>query len=75
MCSPEHFGSIPQAMWWTVVTLTTVGYGDIVPYTVAGKFIATLTALMGSLCCRIINGYRCHWFHQSGRNATTAVGS
>ena len=46
---PEHFGSIPQAMWWTVVTLTTVGYGDIVPMTVAGKFIATLTALMGCL--------------------------
>ena len=44
---PEHFGSIPDAMWWTVVTLTTVGYGDIVPMTVPGKFIATLTALMG----------------------------
>jgi voltage-gated potassium channel len=44
---PEHFGSIPDAMWWTVVTLTTLGYGDIVPMTVAGKVVATLTVLMG----------------------------
>ena len=53
---PEHFGSIPQAMWWTVVTLTTVGYGDIVPYTVAGKFIATLTALMGVCVVALLTG-------------------
>ena len=53
---PEHFGSIPQAMWWTVVTLTTVGYGDIVPMTVAGKFIATLTALMGVCVVALLTG-------------------
>lgn len=53
---PEHFGSIPQAMWWTVVTLTTVGYGDIVPHTVAGKFIATLTALMGVCVVALLTG-------------------
>ena len=46
---PENFGSIPQAMWWTMVTFTTVGYGDIVPVTVAGKVIASLTALMGAV--------------------------
>ena len=34
---PEHFGSMPSAMWWTIVTLTTVGYGDVVPVTVFGK--------------------------------------
>ncbi|MEJ6575071.1 MAG: ion transporter [Emcibacteraceae bacterium] len=53
---PEHFGSIPQAMWWTMVTLTTVGYGDIVPMTVAGKFIATLTALMGVCVVALLTG-------------------
>ena len=53
---PEHFGSIPQAMWWTVVTLTTVGYGDIVPMTVVGKIIATLTALMGVCVVALLTG-------------------
>ena len=53
---PEHFGSIPDAMWWTVVTLTTVGYGDIVPMTVAGKFVATLTALMGVCVVALLTG-------------------
>ena len=53
---PEHFGSIPDAMWWTVVTLTTVGYGDIVPITVAGKLVATLTALMGVCVVALLTG-------------------
>ena len=53
---PEHFGSIPDAMWWTIVTLTTVGYGDIVPMTVAGKLVATLTALMGVCVVALLTG-------------------
>ena len=53
---PEHFGSIPDAMWWTVVTLTTVGYGDIVPMTVAGKLVATITALMGVCVVALLTG-------------------
>jgi voltage-gated potassium channel len=44
---PEHFGSIPRAMWWAVVTLTTVGYGDVVPVTVLGKLCAGITAVAG----------------------------
>ncbi|MDC0948008.1 ion transporter [Gammaproteobacteria bacterium] len=44
---PEHFGSIPQAMWWALVTLTTVGYGDIVPITVAGKLFGALITIIG----------------------------
>ncbi|MFD1911183.1 potassium channel family protein [Halodurantibacterium flavum] len=44
---PVAFGSIPRAMWWSMATLTTVGYGDIVPVTAAGKVCAALTALTG----------------------------
>jgi voltage-gated potassium channel len=45
--NPEAFGSIPQAMWWGVVTLTTLGYGDAVPVTPLGKVLGGLTALFG----------------------------
>lgn len=44
---PEQFGSIPRAMWWSVATLTTVGYGDVFPITPLGKVLAGLTAIMG----------------------------
>lgn len=44
---PDAFGSIPQAMWWAVVSITTVGYGDVVPLTTGGKFFAALTAILG----------------------------
>jgi voltage-gated potassium channel len=44
---PEEFGSIPRAMWWSVATLTTVGYGDIVPITILGRVAAAFTALTG----------------------------
>ncbi len=44
---PDKFGSIPDSMWWAIVTLTTVGYGDVVPVTVGGKLVAGFTMIMG----------------------------
>ncbi len=44
---PEAFGSIPSAMWWAVVTLTTVGYGDVFPVTAGGKLFTALVTLVG----------------------------
>lgn len=44
---PENFGSIPAAMWWAIVTITTVGYGDVTPITLAGRMIASITMVMG----------------------------
>ena len=44
---PRVFSSIPEAMWWGVITLTTVGYGDIYPVTTLGKLISGVIAFMG----------------------------
>ncbi len=44
---PNTFGSIPQALWWSVATLTTVGYGDIYPITVLGRICASFIMLLG----------------------------
>lgn len=44
---PEKFADIPQAMWWAVVTMTTLGYGDIVPVTGLGRILGACTAVIG----------------------------
>jgi voltage-gated potassium channel len=44
---PEKFGTIPDAMWWAIVTLGTIGYGDVVPITIAGKVVAAATIFLG----------------------------
>lgn len=44
---PDKFGTIPLAMWWSVVTLTTIGYGDVFPVSVGGRVFASFVALAG----------------------------
>lgn len=44
---PDAFGSIPAAMWWAIVTLTTVGYGDVSPITPMGKVFGGLVTVIG----------------------------
>jgi len=44
---PDRLGTIPDALWWAIVTVGTIGYGDVVPVTVLGKLIATGTIFIG----------------------------
>lgn len=44
---PDDFSSIPTAMWWSIVALTTTGYGDVVPITGIGRVVGGITALLG----------------------------
>lgn len=50
------FSSIPKAMWWGVVTMTTVGYGDMVPSTALGKLFGAFTAMIGIALFAIFAG-------------------
>ena len=53
---PEYFGSIPDAMWWGVITLTTVGYGDVSPVTPLGKLLGGLVAILGVCTVALLTG-------------------
>ena len=44
---PEAFGSVPAALYWAIVTLTTVGYGDVVPVTPAGRVLGVIVMMLG----------------------------
>ncbi len=44
---PEAFASIPDAMWWGIATLTTVGYGDVYPITALGQLLGAVIAILG----------------------------
>lgn len=44
---PDAFASIPHAMWWGIVTLTTVGYGDVTPVTTTGRILGSVVAILG----------------------------
>lgn len=59
---PEAFASIPAALWWGIVTMTTTGYGDIVPNTIAGRALSGVVMVGGILIFALwtgilVNGY------------------
>ena len=53
---PTAFSSIPDAMYWALITLTTVGYADITPVTAMGKMIAALAAIFGVIVMALLTG-------------------
>ena len=53
---PTHFQSIPDSMYWAVITLTTVGYGDVTPVSVLGKLIAVFAAIGGVIVVALLTG-------------------
>lgn len=53
---PERFGSIPAALWWAVVTLSTTGYGDVVPLTPLGRLLGGVLMLSGIVVMALLAG-------------------
>ncbi|GAB3341816.1 ion transporter [Marilutibacter aestuarii] len=68
---PEHgFASIPTGMYWAIVTMSTVGYGDISPETVTGRFIASILILIGYSVIAVPTGIYTAELASSLREAT-----
>jgi voltage-gated potassium channel len=64
---PEQFGSIPSALWWAVVTLTTTGYGDVVPHSVGGKMVGSVVMVSGILVLALMTGILATGFAEEER--------
>ncbi|XP_059146206.1 potassium voltage-gated channel protein Shaw-like isoform X6 [Physella acuta] len=72
--NPQNdFESIPVGLWWAIVTMTTVGYGDMVPKTYVGMFVGALCALAGVLCIAlpvpvIVSNFALFYSHTQARS-------
>ncbi len=64
---PEAFGSLPNALWWAVVTLTTTGYGDVVPLTAGGRLVGSVLMISGITVLAIMTGVLATGFAQEER--------
>lgn len=65
--NPAAFGTLPKALWWAVVTLTTTGYGDEVPLTVAGRIVASAVMVCGISVLAILAGILVTGYAQEAR--------
>lgn len=69
---PDVFSSIPAALWWGVVTMTTVGYGDLYPITPIGKIIGAGIAILGigmfALPAGILGSGLVEWIHKKNES-------
>ncbi|HKB20572.1 MAG TPA: potassium channel family protein [Gaiellaceae bacterium] len=57
LVDPHDFPTIGLALWWAVMTVTTVGYGDIVPTTTAGRFVASALMIVGFASLSLLTGF------------------
>jgi voltage-gated potassium channel len=64
---PENFGDLPAALWWAVATLTTTGYGDVVPHTGLGRLVASGVMLSGLGVLGLLTGILATGFVAEGR--------
>jgi voltage-gated potassium channel len=64
---PKLFGNIPDSLWWAVVTLTTTGYGDVVPQTVGGKIVGSVVMVSGILVLALMTGILATGFAEEER--------
>ena len=63
----DLFGNIPAALWWAVVTLTTTGYGDVVPHTVGGKMVGSVVMVSGIVVLALMTGILATGFAEEER--------
>ncbi len=70
---PDKFGSIASGMYWAIVTLTTVGYGDITPLTSVGRVLSGITMVLGILTMALPAGIIASGFIQDLRRIDTAA--
>ena len=66
----DGFTSIPRSIYWAVVTLTTVGYGDIAPVTALGQFIASIVMILGYAIIAVPTGIVTNEFISDKRKNT-----
>lgn len=68
--SSSNIKTAEQALWWSIVTMTTVGYGDFVPVTTAGRILASVMMVLGVCLIGVISGTFAGWFMSSNQNPT-----